>query len=169
MQERGAVAPLTASRLRYPAIIAAVALLVVAVDQATKTWALHALSDRTIHLVWTLQLNLTFNSGVAFGLGTGVTPLLVVGAVVMLVLIMGFGGFHTNPTRAIAVGLLLGGACGNLVDRLVRSNGGAVIDFIDARWWPVFNVADMALSCGVILLELTTWRQSSSPSSDAAT
>lgn len=164
MQERGTVAPLTAGRLRIPALAGGVALLVVAADQATKTWALHALANRTIHLVWTLQLNLTFNSGVAFGLGKGVTPLLVVAAVVMLVLVMGFGQFHTDPTRAVAMGLLLGGALGNLVDRLVRSHGGAVIDFIDAQWWPVFNVADMALTCGVLLLLVTTWRQPAEPS-----
>lgn len=160
MQERGTVAPLTAGRLRIPALMVVVVTLVVAVDQATKTWALHALSDRTIHLFWTLQLNLTLNSGVAFGLGKGVTPVLVVVAVAMLVTVMILGQYHTDPTRAVAMALLLAGAGSNLIDRLVRSHGGAVIDWIDAQWWPVFNVADMALTCGVLLLVLTTWRQS---------
>ena len=52
----------------------------------------------------------------------------------------------------------VGGAVGNLTDRLFRHNGGAVIDFIDLRWWPVFNVADAAITCGAILLVLTGLR-----------
>ena len=50
------------------------------------------------------------------------------------------------------MGLLLGGAAGNLTDRLVRHHHGAVIDFIDLKWWPVFNVADASIVCGAILL-----------------
>jgi signal peptidase II len=52
------------------------------------------------------------------------------------------------------MGLLLGGACGNLVDRLVRHHHGAVIDFIDLRWWPVFNVADACITVGALMLVL---------------
>ena len=149
--------------MRVPALMAAVAVLVVVADQATKTWALHALADRTIHLVWTLQLNLTFNSGVAFGLGTGFAPVLVIVAVVVLVLVVGFRQPTASPARSVAMALVLGGAASNLLDRLVRSHGGAVIDFIDAQWWPVFNVADIAVSCGVILLVLTSWTRPADP------
>jgi signal peptidase II len=56
---------------------------------------------------------------------------------------------------SVAAGLVLGGAIGNLVDRVFRSPGflsGAVIDFIDLRWWPVFNLADAAITCGCLLL-----------------
>src|SRR5207237_6283765 len=80
---------------RY-AVLAAAALAVIAVDQVTKTWAEHALRDRTIHIIWTLQLSLTFNSGVAFGLGRGVTPLFVVLAVAIVVAFVGFN--RTVPT-----------------------------------------------------------------------
>jgi len=140
------------------ASILAVAAIVVAVDQASKTWALHRLSDgRTIHLVWTLRLALTFNSGAAFGLGRGVTPLLVAAAIVLMVLLVGLGRDASRRASAVSVlamGLLLGGAAGNLVDRLVRHHGGAVIDFIDLKWWPVFNVADASIVCGALLLLL---------------
>jgi signal peptidase II len=53
------------------------------------------------------------------------------------------------------MGLLLGGAVGNLVDRLIRHHHGAVIDFVDLRWWPVFNVADASITIGAILLVLS--------------
>jgi signal peptidase II len=63
---------------------------------------------------------------------------------------------------AVALGLVLGGALGNIVDRLLRTGdgflGGAVVDFIDAQWWPVFNVADIAISCGGVLLLLVSVR-----------
>jgi signal peptidase II len=140
------------------ASILALAAVVVAVDQATKTWALHRLSDgRTIHLIWTLRLALTFNSGAAFGLGRGVTPLLVALAIVLIVLLVGLGrdaSRRASAVSVVAMGLLLGGAAGNLVDRLARHHAGAVIDFIDLKWWPVFNVADASIVCGAVLLLL---------------
>jgi signal peptidase II len=137
----------------------AIAVVVVAIDQATKTWALHHLSTRTIHVVWTLQLNLTFNSGVAFGVGKGSTGILVLAAVVVLVLLAGVGrrGIVAAP-QAVAAGLVLGGALGNMGDRLFRHHAGAVIDYIDFQWWPVFNAADMAITCGAILLIITGMR-----------
>jgi signal peptidase II len=175
VQERGTVAALTSGtgstdpeapgpgratpRTRWYVLSVVVAALVVAVDQVTKTWALHHLSTRTIHLVWTLQLNLVFNSGVAFGVGRGSTGVLVLIAVVVLVLLAGVGrtGITAAP-QAIAAGLVLGGAIGNMTDRLFRHHAGAVIDFIDFQWWPVFNAADTAITCGAILLILTGFR-----------
>ena len=159
MQERGAVPTLTGHRRRAAVLLVAVIVAVVVVDQVTKTWAEHALADRTIHLVWTLRLNLSLNSGVAFGLGTGVTPVLVAVAVLVLVFVVGLSRALSSPVRAVAMGLVLGGALGNLTDRVFRSNGGAVIDFIDPQWWPIFNVADAAISCGVVLLLITGFGQ----------
>lgn len=164
MQERGAVAPLTGRARGLVPLLVGVAALVVVADQVTKTLAVDRLSDHVVHVIWTLQLNLTFNSGVAFGLGKGITPLLVVVAVVVLFVVIGLSGATASPARAVAMGLLVGGAASNLADRVVRSNGGAVIDFLDLQWWPVFNVADIAVSCGVILLVLTSWgRQGEQP------
>jgi signal peptidase II len=148
----GAGRPLSVGRRR--AAILAVAAVVVVIDQLTKTWALHhAVEPR--HIVGSLRLALTFNSGAAFGLGQGSTAVLVGGAIVLVVILLGLGrraSRNATPTTAVAMGLLLGGAIGNLVDRLIRHNHASVIDFIDLRWWPVFNVADASITIGAILL-----------------
>jgi signal peptidase II len=133
----------------------AVAAAVIVVDQLTKTWALHHVADRPIHVIWTLRLYLTFNSGAAFSVGRGITPFLVPVAIAV-VLLMVFLSRRRQPTVGVmvAMGLVLGGALGNLADRLFRHNGGSVIDFIDLRWWPVFNIADSSIVVGGILLLL---------------
>ena len=133
-------------------LIAAVVALVLAADQTTKTWALDNLRSGPRHVIWTLQFNLTFNSGIAFSQATGSTVLVtIVGLVILSVLVV--VAYRSRGTyTAAAFGLVIGGAAGNLADRLVRHHGGAVIDFIDLRWWPVFNLADAAVSIGVVLL-----------------
>jgi signal peptidase II len=159
VQERRAVPPLTAGdgrrRSRHTPLLAGVTAAVVAVDQLTKTWALHHVADRPIHLFWTLRLYLTFNSGAAFSIGRGITPFLVPLAIAV-VAVMVFMTRRRQPTRGVtvAMGLILGGALGNLGDRLFRHNGGSVIDFIDPQWWPVFNLADASIVIGAILLFL---------------
>ena len=143
---------------------AVVTAAVVAVDQVTKTWALRALDDGPIEVVWTLRLDLSFNSGAAFGLGRGLAPLFVaVGVVLVVVLLTVARSSGTNAAGTVALGLVLGGALGNLGDRLFRDHGGAVVDFIDLQWWPVFNVADAAITCGSLLLVLGEVRRSSAP------
>ncbi len=134
------------------------AALVVVVDQLTKWWAVHALGDgHIIDLVWTLRFNLVRNSGAAFSTGRGLGPLLGLGAVVVVVVLIRLGRVYRSPGTALALGAVLGGAVGNLIDRAVREGsgrflGGYVIDFIDVQWWPVWNVADMAIVCGGIAL-----------------
>lgn len=152
-------APVLSVRLRRLAIVG-IAAVAVAADQLTKSWALrHALVP--VHVVWTLQWAVTFNSGTAFGLGQGSTPFIIGGVVVLVVVLLGVGRRASRRATwpaAVAMGLLLGGALGNLADRLVRHHGGAVIDFIDFRWWPVFNVADACVSVGAVLLALVLFR-----------
>ncbi|RPI11741.1 MAG: signal peptidase II [Actinobacteria bacterium] len=133
-----------------------IAAAVILVDQLTKWWAVVNLQDRIIHLFWTFQLNLTFNSGMAFGRGRGFGPLIaVVGIVLVTVLLL---GTSRAPTKlaAVAGGLVLGGAISNLLDRIFRNGdgflGGHVVDFIDPQWYPVWNVADAAVVIGGILL-----------------
>lgn len=162
LQERGAVAPVGSRRAARPAVrpsllalLAAVAAAVVALDQTTKTWALHALADGPMHLWWRLRLVIAFNSGAAFSLGPGLTPFLVAGVVVMLVVLLFLSRSVASRPAAVALGLVLGGALGNLTDRLIRHNHRSVIDWIDFRGWPTFNVADAAVVCGAILLVLT--------------
>ncbi|MFN2606478.1 MAG: signal peptidase II [Acidimicrobiales bacterium] len=134
---------------------------VVAADQATKAWALSALADGPRYLVGPVRLALTRNRAAAFGLGGAVVPFLALGAVALVVLLVGRTEAVRLPLPAVAAGLVLGGALGNLADRLFRSPGalrGAVVDFVDLRWWPVFNLADAAITCGCLVLVWRGWR-----------
>jgi signal peptidase II len=144
-----------------PIVVAAV----VVADQLTKSWAQGSLVRDGLpaarHLVGPLWLDLTYNSGAAFGLGRGVTPVvesIVVIIVGWLLLASRRAARSDSWLAAVGLGLLIGGAAGNLIDRFVRHNHGAVIDFIAALrigskdWWPVFNVADAAIVIGVVLL-----------------
>lgn len=157
-----AAAAAPAARRRHPllGIIAPVAAAAVALDQVTKSLALDRLADGAVDVVWTLRFNLTFNSGLSFGQGQGLTGYITVLAVLLVVGLVWWSRQLTSRPMAVAVGLLLGGACGNLADRLFRSHDGAVVDFIDFQWWPVFNVADIAVFCGAGLLVLATMRES---------
>jgi signal peptidase II len=139
----------------------AVAAAVVLVDQLTKTWALRALADGPIDVVWTLRWNLAFNSGMAFSQGEGWGPVIgVVALIVVVVLLVRMGSDGSRLSR-VATGLIVGGALGNVVDRLFRDEGwlrGAVVDFIDFQWFPIFNVADIAINVGAALLILSALR-----------
>lgn len=135
--------------------IAVPAVVGLVLDQLTKTWAVNELADREIDVFWTLRFNLSLNPGASFGLGRGVTPLFMGLGVVLLAVLLLYSRRVQSTTMAIALGLVIGGAAGNLFDRFLRDNGGAVIDFIDFQWWPVFNVADIFVVGGAILLVLT--------------
>jgi len=150
-----------------------VAAVVVLADQLTKTWALEALDDRTIDLVGSLRLRLVFNTGSAFSIGAGLGPVLaIVGVGIVLVLLRTSRDVAGAPALT-ALGLVLGGAVGNLADRALRAgNGflaGGVVDFVDLQWWPVFNVADVAICAGVALLVLTLGREGSAPGPEVRT
>ena len=106
--------------------------------------------------MWTLRLSLTYNTGTAFSLGLGLGPFIGVAAVLIVVALARLGRTVVSPLGVVALGLVMGGAVGNLADRVFRARDGfldgAVIDFIDLQWWPVFNVADMAIVIGGVLL-----------------
>jgi signal peptidase II len=127
--------------------------LVVAADQAAKAAIeAHVTVGEKIEVLGPLKLTLSHNSGVAFGLAGGAGT----GLVVVTALALGVIGFlfARNPTRPwmwVAAGLLAGGALGNLADR-VRAD--AVTDFIDLPSWPAFNLADVCITAGVVLLVL---------------
>jgi signal peptidase II len=136
-----------------------VAALVVAVDQLTKWWAVNHLQTRVIHVVWTLQLDLTRNTGAAFSSVTGQGPLIGVVALIIVGVLLWQGASVSSRLGAVGLGLVLGGALGNLVDRAFRGGHfmhGGVVDFIDLHWWPVFNVADSCVVVGAILLVAVT-------------
>ena len=125
-------------------------------DQATKNWALNSLRDgRTIDLFWTLRFNLVFNSGMAFSQGQGLgrlIGLLAIGVAVWLWLSLKKASTNLS---LVGTAMLIGGALGNVVDRLFRGEkwlAGSVIDFIDLQWFPVFNIADSAVTLGAAML-----------------
>ena len=124
---------------------------VVAADQISKQLAVSNIEpDDPVRLVFGIQLSNVHNEGVAFGLLAGGEGLVLALTLTALAALLTF--FALNPTRPdlwLAVGLLTGGALGNLADR-VRS--GAVIDFIDVPLWPTFNLADVAIVTGVVAL-----------------
>jgi signal peptidase II len=158
VQERGPVAPV-GERRRY-ALVGGVAAAVVAGDQLTKWWAVDRLSRGPIDIVGSVRLALTRNSGGAFGLGSGFVPMVVLAVVALAVVVFVVGRSIDRPVTALALGLVLGGALGNLADRLFRAPGfgrGSVIDFVDLRWWPVFNLADAAITIGCVLLVLLSF------------
>jgi signal peptidase II len=133
----------------------------VALDQITKHWAVSSLNDgRVVDVLGSLRFNLSFNSGMAFSQGTGIGPIIgVIGMLVVVYLLIGMR--RSSVSGAVFVGLVAGGAAGNIVDRLFRGEAwlhGAVVDFIDLQWWPVFNIADAAICIGGALLVFTSFR-----------
>jgi signal peptidase II len=138
-------------RVSGPAAAVATAGLVVALDQATKQLAATniAISEQ-VSVIPGLDLTHTRNTGVAFGAleGGGLIVAILIGASLAL-LIAYFIANRDKPWLWLPVGMLLGGALGNLAD---RAREGAVIDFIDPVAWPAFNVADSCIVIGVFLL-----------------
>ncbi len=134
---------------------------VVGFDQLTKWWALNALDDRSIDLVWTLRLHLVHNTGAAFSRGEGLGPLLAGLVVVVMILLARHASRSDDRFVHLTVGAIVGGAAANLLDRVFRADegllSGAVVDFVDLQWWPVFNVADAVIVVGGILMVLRGW------------
>lgn len=136
-----------------------VAAGVVAVDQATKQWALHALEPGVNHALWGdfLSIQLVFNSGAAFSLGYRFTWVLTVIAAIVSVAIVVYGKRARPTFGAIVMGAALGGAVGNLVDRLFRDpsfGSGHVVDMIKYGDLFIGNVADVAIVGAAIALVL---------------
>ena len=158
-------------RWRIAPLTLAVAGAVVVLDQLTKWWAVATLDDRNIDIVWTLRFNLSYNTGMAFSAGQDWGP--VIGVIAMLVVVALLLGMRRQPGRPtdLAVGLIIGGAVGNIIDRLFRQDGwlrGGVVDFIDFQWFPIFNVADAGITIGGALLVLASYLQAREHDSAAA-
>ena len=145
---------------RHLGTFAAAAAVVVALDQLTKHWALQALDDGSIDVVGSLRLNLVFNDRAAFSLGFGSTTVIALVGCTLVVGLVWMGLRAEQRAWALGLGIILGGALGNLTDRAFRAGdgflGGRVVDMVDLQWWPVFNLADAALWVGVGVLVLTS-------------
>ena len=167
MQERG-VAPTLSDRqqggaLRRSAITVAVGIAVVVVDQLVATWAVHRLSRGPVHVIGPLDLQLQINTGSAFGLAQGWAPVIAALAAVAVVVLVASSRRARSDGMAASVGLVAGGALGNLVDRVFRHYHGGVVDYVALHVWPTFNVADACITVGVVLVAWSLWHHAGSP------
>jgi signal peptidase II len=157
LQERGIVAALIGGgRHRTLVVTAAVAAVVVVLDQVTTSWAVADL-HRRVHLLGPLGLGLEYNSGTAFSLLSGSrSGYWLIPIVVAALVVVGALAWRVRRTlSAVAFGLVVGGALGNLADRLFRGHRGDVVDFVTLSHWPTFNVADACISAGVLIVIAT--------------
>ncbi|MYT70540.1 MULTISPECIES: signal peptidase II [unclassified Streptomyces] len=167
--ETGAVEPEQATAAERPkgrrrlVVLLAVAALAYALDLVSKLIVVAKLEHQdSIHVLgdW-LQLEVIRNPGAAWGVGEAFTIVFTVIAAAVIVVIVRLAKKLYSTPWAIALGLLLGGALGNLTDRIFRAPGvfeGAVVDFIAPKHYPVFNLADSAIVCGGILIVLLSFR-----------
>jgi len=148
-------------------LFATVAIGWLVVDQLTKSWAESTLTTRNIDLVGSLRFNLAYNTGASFSLGGGYGAWISVIALVVVGILLWQGRSVGTRLGAVALGMIVGGALGNIVDRAFRGDGGfmsgAVVDFIDLQWWPIFNVADVGIVVGGVLLVWSTLRAPEDP------
>jgi signal peptidase II len=146
--------PPSRRRLKLLLWVAAVVLIL---DVVTKVAAVHYLDPtRSMPIIGdTVTWTLVRNSGAAFSMATGYTWVLTLVAMAVVIGIFWMGRRLVSPWWALGLGMILGGALGNLVDRFFRAPGplrGHVVDFLSIGWWPVFNVADSAVVGGAVLL-----------------
>ena len=138
-------------------LLLSVAATVLTLDVITKVLAVKLLTPgQPVSIIGdTVTWTLVRNSGAAFSMATGYTWVLTLVAIGVVVGIIWMGRRLVSPWWAVGLGMILGGALGNLVDRFFRSPGplrGHVVDFLSIGWWPVFNVADPAVVGGAVLL-----------------
>jgi signal peptidase II len=149
---------MTATR-RWLTVAGAVAAVLV-LDQLSKRWAVDRLRNQApIDVIWTLRLNYAENTGMAFSKGTGGGRIIALVVVVIVVVLVMVARRMSSPLQLVLVGVVIGGALGNLADRIFRAQAGfltgGVVDFVDVQWWPIFNVADAAVVVGGIALAIT--------------
>jgi signal peptidase II len=140
-----------------------VVVAVYVLDQLTKRWAERALSDgQPRHVVGDLiQLRLAHNAGAAFSTGTSYTVVLTLIALTVIVICLRMAGRLRSRGWAVALGLVVGGALGNVTDRLFRDPSpfrGHVVDFIEFPHWPIFNIADSAITIAAALFVWLAYR-----------
>jgi len=142
---------------RRHGLLLAIAAAVLLLDILTKVLAVRFLvPGQPVSIIGdTVTWTLVRNSGAAFSMATGYTWVLTLVAMGVVVGILWMGRRLVSPWWAVGLGMILGGALGNLVDRFFRAPGplrGHVVDFLSIGWWPVFNVADPAVVGGAMLL-----------------
>jgi signal peptidase II len=144
-------------RPRMWLVLLIVAAIVVTADLITKIIAVAFIEpgDPVEIIGDTVTFKLVRNSGAAFSMATGYTWILTIVALAVVAGIIRYSNRLGSIWWALGLGLVLGGALGNLIDRIFRAPGplrGHVVDFMSIGWWPVFNIADSAVVCGAVLL-----------------
>ncbi len=161
---RGASLNHTGDRRHRPlGLFFAVAVIAYVVDQVTKVWAVARLDGELPIVVVPHLFSLSFlrNPGAAFGMGDSITPVLTAFMIVIAAAVVVAALRVRHRGWALALGLLLGGALGNITDRLARAPGvfhGHVIDFLDYAGFFVGNVADIAITVAAVLLRVLSGR-----------
>ena len=155
--------PPTPSGRRPLGLFATVVAVAYVLDLGSKTWALSSLeAGEPVQVVGDLfRLNLVFNPGAAFSLGTSATVYLTIFAMVAAVVVLVVARNLGNRLWAVGLGALLGGILGNLTDRLFREPGplrGHVVDLFQLPNWPVFNVADMCINLAAVIIVIQAFR-----------
>jgi signal peptidase II len=145
-------APRLAAGPRGLRIGLASAAVVVAADQVTKSLAISRLTSGPVHVIGPFGFALGYNSGAAFSLFTKATPVLGTVAAILALVLSWLAWRARSAGVAVAAGVVLGGALGNLCDRVFRAHHGAVVDFITLTHWPTFNVADACVTLGTLAL-----------------
>ena len=160
------------ARRRGGLLILGTAGTVILADRASKICAERSFTAHPRDVIeGVLTLRFTTNSGGAFSFGDRAPLLFAAAAIVVCLAILGTA-FRARPTlHAVALGLILGGAFGNLLDRILRGPGlsGRVVDFIDPHVWPVFNLADAAVVSGAVLLAVQSFREGRAAQADVTT
>lgn len=139
--------------------LVAVAAVVIAIDQGTKSLALAALDAPREVIPGVLTFRILLNPGGAFGILQGFPEFFLLASIVTVVVILFWVRHIDRPAWTLPLGLVLGGGLGNLADRIVRDTDGRVVDFIDLHVWPVFNIADACIVLGIVAIVIMAGRE----------
>jgi len=131
--------------------VVVVALVVTAADAVTKLWARHALANHAQHVIGDIWLRLQYNSGISFSINQSGPLFTTIATVLVAVVAVVIGVRAQRGAPTVGFGLLLGGGVANVIDRLA-ANPHQVTDFISVGSFPVFNLADAAITVGFIVL-----------------
>ena len=152
--------PPAGSIARRYALLLSIAAVVVVLDQVTKQLAVSGLADGPIDVVdHAVSLRLTYTSGGAFGVLQGLPGVFLAATIAIVAVILLWTRHIDRTSWVVALGLVVGGGLGNVADRLFRDLGGRVVDFVDLHVWPIFNLADASIVCGVVLVILVSGRR----------
>ncbi|MGB3771301.1 MAG: signal peptidase II [Rhodococcus sp. (in: high G+C Gram-positive bacteria)] len=148
----------SATRSRWT--LAIVVAVLVAAALAADPVARRALSDGRVVELGLLQLKLAYNSGVAFSVGNGLPPWVLIAVTATITAAIGVYAWRTvpagSPTGTVGLAAIVAGAAANVID---RAADGRVTDYFHTGWWPTFNLADTYLTCGVVLVIIATLRE----------